>query len=215
MMSTGVPTSPNVDAAYKEAIKGGQPLSRGHMNPSGTNKFKKEFLKATFTLTNAAPQFQNFNSKPWAKFEEKIRTYAKVVCSKKNTPGTLYLLTGISNYGLRPDGRGNPIKDITKPPPAKNMFVGGTVRLDTPRAMWTAGCCVWNEYGTSKQDSAESFAVMGNNVNNEQLIHQTQMTVTKLESLLREGGFWSFWKPYVNLFPGDKNCAKNDVKRKL
>lgn len=128
---------------------------------------------------------------------------------KKNTPGTLYLLTGTSNYGLRPDGRGNPIKDITKPPPAKNMFVSGTVRLDTPRAMWTAGCCVWNEYGISKQDSAESFAVMGNNVNNEQFIHQTQMTVTKLESLLREEGFW---KPYVNLFPGDKNCAKNNVK---
>ena len=32
-------------------------------------------------------------------------------------------------------------------PYLKDKFVGGTVKLETPRSVWTAGCCVWTEPG--------------------------------------------------------------------
>ena len=58
--------NPDVDKAYKEAITtDGEPLSRGHMNPLGINSFDLDFMKATFTLTNAVPQFEASNSGPW------------------------------------------------------------------------------------------------------------------------------------------------------
>ena len=50
------------------------------MNPSGINSFDEDFMKATFTLTNAVPQFEASNSGPWQEFETKIRDYAKNIC---------------------------------------------------------------------------------------------------------------------------------------
>ena len=49
--------------AYKQANreaqkKYGDQLTRGHMNPSGINSFDKTYMKNTFTLTNAVPQFE-------------------------------------------------------------------------------------------------------------------------------------------------------------
>ena len=67
-----------MDAAYREAINTDGRLSRGHMNPSGINSFDIDFMKATFTLTNTAPQFETSNS--WEKFERRIREYAKSTC---------------------------------------------------------------------------------------------------------------------------------------
>ena len=193
-----------MDAAYIEAISTDmQPLSRGHMNPSGINSFDKKFMKATFTLTNAAPQFETSNNGPWKTFEERIRKYAKGTCGASSRNGTLYLLTGTSNFGLRPGpGGGKPVQDTTIRLPYTRALFSNGVTLVTPRAVWTAGCCVWKEPGKK----AESFAVMSNNQKNPGLLHQTEMKVTDLEALLTEPGF-----PGVNLFPGDANCRNKNV----
>ena len=186
-----------LDNAYKQANQeaqisyGGKKLTRGHMNPSGINSFNKTYMTNTFTLVNAVPQFETSNSGPWQVFEQKISHYAKTTCGSATRKGTLYLLTGRSENGLN---------GVTKPY-IKNSFVVGTktLRLDTPGAIWTAGCCVWMDAGTQKQ---ESFTVMSNNHYDKTKLYQTQMNVTDLEMRLKIAAT-------VDLFPGNSNCALN------
>lgn len=200
-----------MDDAYRVAINTDrQPLSRGHMNPSGINSFDIHFMTATFNLTNAAPQFETSNSGPWQEFERRISKYARSTCGVDSRNGTLYLLTGTSNFGLRP-GPGKPVQDTTIPLPYTRTAFPNGVTLVTPRAVWTAGCCVWKEPGKIfgkwwPRKKAESFAVMSNNQKDRRLLHQKKMRVTDLEALLTKPG-----SPGVNLFPGDGNCRKNDV----
>ncbi|KAJ7360383.1 hypothetical protein OS493_017015 [Desmophyllum pertusum] len=92
-----------VNQAYYEAINTDRaPLSKGHMNPLGINTFDKRFMRATFTLTNAVPQYQTSNNEDWQEFETRISNYAKT-CGSNTRRGTLYLLTGKSGYGLTTD----------------------------------------------------------------------------------------------------------------
>ncbi|XP_027057298.1 nuclease EXOG, mitochondrial-like, partial [Pocillopora damicornis] len=98
------PGVPGVDDAYKQANveaqnKYGNQITRGHMNPSGINSFDKTYMKNTFTLANAVPQFEASNSGPWSDFENKIKDYAHKTCGSKTRQGTLYLLTGRSENG--------------------------------------------------------------------------------------------------------------------
>ena len=193
--------APHVDDAYKEAITtDGEPLSRGHMNPSRINSFDINFMKATFTFTNAVPQFEATNSGRWQEFDTRIRNYAQNIYVR--------FLTGRSENGL--------IDPLGKPPPMpnrKDKFLEGTVKLETPRAVWTAGCCEWKEPGKWfgrfwKTTKAESFAVMSNNQKNKTKLYQTQVSVDDLEKLLRPPSS----AVDVNLFPGYKDCrsiAKN------
>ena len=174
--------------------------NRGHMNPSGINTFDLNFMNATFTLTNAVPQSVLSNGDDWARFENRIKTYART-CGAPPRGGTLYLLTGKSKYDL--DGTfGNLWEYKSK----------GGVQLVAPLAVWTAGCCVWAEPGkvfkglwTAKR--AESFAIMSNNQKKKGEIkpRQVEMSVSELEEKLAELGS-------VNLFPGNLNCRANDIK---
>lgn len=208
-MLTGVA---GVNDAYYEAINtDAQPLSKGHMNPLGINTFDKSFMKATFTLTNAVPQFETSNSGPWQTFETKIRNYTQNSCGPQG--GTLYLLTGKSSYGLTIGAGGRPVQDLAIPLPYLRENFPRGVKLVTPRAVWTAGCCVWEEPGKVfgklwPAKKAESFAVMSNNQRDPALLHQTEMSVSELESLLRAPLLQQ-----VNMFPGDANCrlAANNI----
>lgn len=185
------------------------------MNPLGINSFDLNFMKATFTLTNAVPQFKASNSGPWQEFETKIRDYAKDICGPRG--GTLYLLTGRSENGIIPDAQ-SPYKVVqdtlnTVPKPYRNdTFVNGNVKLKTPRSVWTAGCCVWEEPGRVFGNrwpvkKAQSFALMSNNQKDKSKLYQTQMSVRELEELLKAPSA-------VNLFPGDENCRNpaNNIK---
>ena len=205
LMIIGVP---GVDDAYKQANveaqhNYGDQLTRGHMNPSGINSFDINFMKATFTLSNAVPQFEASNKGPWKDFEDKIKDYAKKICGSKTRQGTLYLLTGRSENGLN---------RVLKPQLTNTFQVGlTTVRLDTPQAVWTAGCCVWKEPGKIfgklwQTERAESFAVMSNNHYDENRLHQTQMSVNELETHLEAPA------SNVDLFPGNTNCARNNKR---
>ena len=166
-------------------------------------------MKATFTLTNAVPQFQASNSGPWQEFETKIRDYAKNICGQND--GTLFLLTGRSENGIIPDPQ-NPykvVKDTSNTVPKLfTVETFGGVTLKTPRSIWTAGCCVWEEPGWVFRKfwpvrKAQSFAVMSNNQKDKTKLHQTKMSVRELEELLRAPA------AAVNLFPGDENCRRH------
>ena len=177
------------------------------MDPLAINTFDKRFMEATYTLTNAAPQYVASNSGPWQIFEAAIRSYAKNSCGSRARQGTLYLLTGTSDFSLTRDLHRT--SSITFSHAA--MFLEETT-LVIPRAVWTAGCCVWNEssqkFGMVRR--AESFAVMSNNVKDKKLLNQTEMHVTELEHHLTAPG-----SLLVNLFPGDSNCRRLQSNRIL
>ena len=187
------------------------------MNPSAINSFNKDFMTATFTLTNAVPQFEASNCGPWQDFETKIVDYAKDICGPRG--GTLYLLTGRSENGIIPDplNPGKVLQDAknTVPKPYQNTFGSVNQNLVIPRSVWTAGCCLWTEPGRMTGNlwparRAQSFAVMSNNQKDKGKLYQTQMSVRELEELLRDQN-----SAAVNLFPGDENCRNpaNNIKR--
>ena len=72
-------------------------------------------------------------------------------------------------------------------------------RVDVPKALWTAGCCVWKNLN---KEMAESIAVMGNNSPYPGQDETTGMTLEDLEHLLGKN---------VNLFPDVPACRKNPV----
>lgn len=188
------------------------------MNPSAINSFDKNHMKATYTLSNAVPQFQTFNSNEWGNQEQKIRDYAKNTCGKGD--GTLYMLTGISDYGLISTGGGKPVQDTTITqdcPEYKFKSDNKDETLGTPRALWSAGCCVWEKPATTappakkpKWQPVTSFAVMSNNHANKNNLHLTQMSVADLETLLTAPG-----QSKVNLFPGNSDCRLSKYNIKL
>ena len=206
-MFTGVP---ELKTAYREAIEENgrrlrgrspnQQLTKGHLNPSAINSFDTKFMIATYTFTNAVPQFAASNCY-LTKFEKKVEDYAKENCGQRD--GTLYLLTGRSENGLL-IREGKAVQDSTNQilkPFLTDTFVQGTIRLVTPRSIWTAVCCIWQVPGEEKR--AESFAVMSNNQDKRSNVHQTEMSVPELEELLVT--------PHdaeVNLFPGEEECRR-------
>ena len=156
--------------------------------------------------------FETVNGGAWQKYEGRIRQYAKCPCGSVRK-GTLYLLTGTSNYGIQ--------KTIGTEEIFPFMYNNPTFRLQLvktddgkkelfqiPRAIWTAGCCVWKEQWKSSGEDryvtrAESFAVMCNNHPYDVLL--AEMSVAKLESLLTDPE-----EGRVNLFPNSPRCSLPD-----
>ena len=187
-------------------------ITRGHLNPAALNSFDEKFRKATFTLTNAAPMFAAMNGGAWAKYEERIRQYAKCPCGSARK-GTLYLLTGTSTFGIKKaiDTEGI-VQDAKDYPTFQTKQIltgkgGKTTNLQIPRAIWTAGCCVWKELEDVEENRhvtrAESFAVMCNNEKDLDQVLLTEMSVKKLESLLKD----SKKEEEVDLFPDIPICS--------
>ena len=169
-------------------FKPGRPsIHKGHLVPAETYSFSEAHLRSTFTYTNAVPQYGTFNSGQWAKYERRIRDYAKNVCSTKQAD--LYLLTGISDVKIQL-GQGNLINTLRKP---KRMHK--LPKIVIPNSMWTAGCCV---RGTRVFGS---FAVIGNNVPNKEKIDMSQVTVDQLASIIGN----------VDLFPGNDDCHNRKI----
>ena len=188
-------------------IKSEPAITRGHLNPAALNSFNADFRRATFTLTNAAPMFQAMNQGAWEKYEGRIRQYAKCPCGSVRK-GTLYLLTGTSNYGMKKTiGTGKIVKDTAfystyRTRSFQTTKYGMPVSLQIPRAIWTAGCCVWEEQDVIK---AESFAVMCNNERDPDKVLLAEMSVAKVELMLTDPR-----KGRVNLFPNFLPCRVPD-----
>ncbi|RMX43028.1 hypothetical protein pdam_00001792 [Pocillopora damicornis] len=197
------PGVPGLYGTYRKLTRR-EPLSKGHMNPTAINTFDINSLEATFTLTNAVPQYIASNSGPWKIFEANIRRYAKETCGSRARNGTLYLLTGTSEYDMEGIIADNGNVNVFH----SEVFLDD-VKLAIPRALWTAGCCVWRDSNHTKDNRAESFAVMTNNAKDSNCLNQTEMSVSQVEKHLTPRGW-----PLVNLFPGEESCrhTENDVR---
>lgn len=148
------------------------------------------------------PQAPSFNNDGWKEYEIRIRRYAREKClvqqqQLQQGQSILYLLTGTSSVGIQ--------QQLNNPPePKTNLKVDhiGDVlsgEINIPNSMWTAGCCV-RPYG----QKTESFAVIGNNVNDKLGTLTQQVTVKKLQDIL-EADVYTLNN--VILFPGNSACA--------
>lgn len=170
-------------------------IHRGHLLPAATFSFTKNHLRSTFTYTNAVPQYAAFNSGQWAKNERKIREYATNTCSVQG--GTLYLLTGISEVRVQIQ-RGQLVANL---PPGLPNRIENQPNIVIPNSMWTAGCCV---HANGAVQGA--FALIGNNDQNTNLIHMSQVKVRVIQSFLRVGVNGAGGRA-VRLFPGNSECS--------
>ena len=62
------------DADYK-GNTGDLNIDRGHVVPNGVMNQNEDAAKATFTLTNVAPQHSNFNQQAWNQLECMVRQF--------------------------------------------------------------------------------------------------------------------------------------------
>ncbi|KAK2547403.1 Endonuclease domain-containing 1 protein [Acropora cervicornis] len=159
-------------------------IDKGHLNPSLINSYDEDYQIATFTYTNAVPQFKSHNRRSWENFEGKIANYVKRKCGKAG--GNMYLITGTSNY-LFDSAKGQQIEKFPN--------INGILR---PNSLWTAGCCVVP--GASTQ-WPQSIAVWGNN---HKIDAETEvMSLTNLEQLLVTS------TSPADLFPAFPGCRTN------
>ena len=114
--------------------------------------------------------------------------------------GTLYLLTGPSFVRIQQQQPQNQVFEV----PATLGQIGNQEQIDVPNSLWTAGCCV-RQNGASTR----SFAVMGNNVQNDQQNFKLtlQIDLVQLQNILAQD---DATRNNVNLFPGNPGCLNNE-----
>lgn len=117
--------------------------------------------------------------------------------------GTLYLLTGTSFVRIQQQ------QNQVAPVPANIGQIGNQEQIAVPNSLWTVGCCVRQNGSLTR-----SFAVMGNNVqNNQQDLKLTfQITVAQLQNIVARD---DVTLNNIDLFPGNRDCLNNDLGEAL
>ena len=177
------------------AIYLNQAFDKGHLVPGATYYSTLDSFRSTFVYTNAVPQRPTFNRGQWSQFERRIRVYAQQ-CTQGPQPGTLYLITGTAFGHIQNNPAGyNPVLVGQLGP------VGNDPAIAVPNSMWTVGCCVHPR-------GIESFAVIGNNLQNRNQILTQQIPVARLQGILTaDVNNLNIGGPNVNLFPGNGACS--------
>jgi len=178
-----------------------QPFDRGHLVPGATYSSTADSFLSTYVYSNAVPQRPAFNQHPWKDFEARIRVYAQQ-CTQA---GTLFLITGTAFGHIQ---NGNPPQ--MNPVPVNQLGpVAAAHAIAIPNSMWTAGCCVRGP------NDVTSFAVIGNNVQDQNQMLTQKISVDDLRQLLEADVFiiLNIGAPIVDLFPGNAACS--DVNNDL
>ncbi|XP_068684579.1 uncharacterized protein [Montipora foliosa] len=184
-------------------------IHRGHLNPCHINSFNKTFMKATFIYTNCVPQCgTSFNSGSWMAYEGRIASYTKDRCAN-DTGGTMYLVTGQSDYRVRVRSTGA----LAQVPTPIQYYPSSSSRhrLVQPNSLWTAGCCVYRSRTSGLITYAESIAVIGNNDKNSSCTLTRAVHLWELEWLLVPHN-----ATYpADIFPGYSGCRNNSYSNYL
>lgn len=88
-------------AETRDYTHNGMRLDRGHLSPNSINANDHDKQVSTFTLTNAAPQFAEFNEKSWRNYE----CVAKQTIMDLAPNEKVYVMTG--TFGAAKDSSGN------------------------------------------------------------------------------------------------------------
>ena len=121
-------------------------VHRGHLIASQYGRNNQAKKRATFTYTNAIPQFGKFNSHPWRVCESRLITWGRQNCAQVRgaTNVRLFIVVGA-------------IPSTVRGPP-QQRYVGkrgfsdykdtkGNYRVNVPSDMWTAACCTYSVNG--------------------------------------------------------------------
>lgn len=96
---------------YSGLGTGPRGFDKGHLDAAHINSFDKDHVLATFTYSNAVPQYGHFNRGPWSSFEGKIVEYVTTRCAaQRGSSAVMYLLTGTSKFRLQV-GSNKPTQD--------------------------------------------------------------------------------------------------------
>ena len=149
------------------------------------------------------PQRPSFNAGEWSKFERRIRKYAEV-CTKQYH-GILYLLSGTAfvsvDAEVKIDENGN-VEGVSKGDEIETLpGEDNNLKIHVPKSLWTAGCCLESNF----KNALESFAVIGNNVNEPGEMHTQQTSVGILQKILEQDPLTA---ESVNLFPNNPACSR-------
>ena len=136
----------NLQAIEADYYRNNMNLDRGHLSPSHINCRNKAKNVATFTLTNAAPQYARFNRYSWKDYELHIEKLIRKLAPEE----PVYILTGISGSALDKNG-----KEI--------WLFGNTTkkRVKVPGYYWKAVCYPGNE---KLNKTAWGFAYVKKNI---------------------------------------------------
>ena len=173
----------------------------GHPQNPQTPLNAANSASSTYQYTNAVPQCGSFNSGQWRVWEGRIRQFA-IDCTAAPTSGEMYLITGVSFNGVsQPARRPQAPQAVHVPiisfPNQPNPPPGA---IDQPNSLWTMGNCV------PRRGQAQSFAVIGNNVNVRNGMHTQQITTAQLMAIIQDdithnGLKRSMVRETLNLFP--------------
>ena len=192
------------DRRYPDAVEEGQ------LNPMQMHSYNKETMKLTHTHVNAYPQFTDFNDGVWKAYEKKIFNYAKTRCSSNSPSSNFYVITGVSDYEIKGNGRtavvsaptywpvayeGAETQPLGSEPLQKNVE-----SIVQPKSMWTVGCCTWKE---GKTERAEAVSVWANNKPKGFSKSETQPYLDVLARRLFPAN------PCFSFFPGSAQCANS------
>lgn len=138
-------------------------IDRGHLSPNSINSQDMEKQIATFTLTNAAPQFSEFNRHAWFVYECMVQ----YVIRKFAPMERIYITTG--TLGAAKDESGNDWWMNEDDESKSSVLI--------PGFYWKVVCYPGNPW-TNKP--AWSFAILQQNAQNQSLSHSDNfMTVKK------------------------------------
>ncbi|CAM4639052.1 unnamed protein product [Leuciscus chuanchicus] len=173
-------TEPQLDdseqAVDRDYLNNEMNVNRGHLFPC-CHAADQDTVEATFTLTNAVPQYKNFNGGSWSHMELTVREIMN--CRDENIPGDIlaYVLTGA-------------VPNTKTPPHILNN------RVNIPSHMWTVFCCY-----NSKSKEWLSQAHWAENIDESKEEDKKIISVKTLKEL--QDFLKSKYNKEISLFNGD------------
>ena len=169
-------------------------VHKGHLIAAAYGRGYPARAAATFTYTNAVPQFGPFNSGQWMASEKKLVSWGQYHCATKNARNvSMYIIVGAipSTYAYN----GPAIERYFGSGGFSDFKDDRSFRVNVPSMMWSAACCTFqlqDTNGTWVEETRHTAFWRGNNPGKE----CCDTDITKL-----------FGQHAIDLFPASKSCS--------
>ena len=148
-------------------------IAKGHLVAAQYGRGNQARIKATFTYTNAVPQFASFNSGQWRSGEKSLITWGRDNCATRgNIDVRVFIVVGaipsthtrrrryFGESGFSEFQRWSRLQNTYSADSGKKEY-----RVNVPSYMWTAACCTfrYKDARGNWQDGTESTAFFRSN----------------------------------------------------